>query len=216
MVDIIPIISTSFDSNCYLILDEEKVIVDTGAGMDDRIAKKIRKRVSLGEVSLVINTHAHVDHCGGNAFFREAEVLAHRREAEEMVRGSLYDTCRLRGEKIPRRVDRILAEGDVIELGNLSLKVLHTPGHTPGSICLLEEEKRILFSGDTLFSGGGFGRVDLGGSSEEMIQSLRRLAAIDFDLLLPGHGGVAKNGKEQAKSALENALEFLNSKDKIY
>lgn len=206
MTEIVPIISSSYNSNCYLILDDVKAVVDTGIGMDDRIINKIRERTPLEEISLVINTHAHVDHCGGNDFFKDAEVLVHFRDAEEMTRGRLYGTCYLRGKKIPCRVDRKLAEGDTLELGKYSLKVLHTPGHTPGSICLLDDESKTLFSGDTLFPGGNFGRVDLGGNGEEIIQSLRRLSAIDFDILLPGHGGVTKNGKEQARLSYENAL----------
>ncbi|MDP6459276.1 MAG: MBL fold metallo-hydrolase, partial [Candidatus Hydrothermarchaeota archaeon] len=107
------------------------------------------------------------------------------------------------------RVDQGLQEGEIIELGQYSLKVLHTPGHTPGSICLLDEESKTLFSGDTLFPGGSFGRVDLGGNGGEIIQSLKRLSGIDFDILLPGHEGVTKNGKEQARLSADNALEFL-------
>jgi hydroxyacylglutathione hydrolase len=82
-----------------------------------------------------------------------------------------------------------LAEGSVIRFGQIRLEVLHTPGHTEGSVCLLDADSRLVFSGDTLFRGS-FGRVDLpGGSADAMAESLARLAALDPDLrVLPGHG----------------------------
>lgn len=209
MAEIIPIISNSFDANAYLIIDEKTALIDTGAGMDERILRKIREKAEPSKIELVVNTHGHADHCGGNGYFKDATVLAHSREILEMKNGRLYGTHYLRGERTPTRVDQGLEEGEIIKLGQYRLKVLHTPGHTPGSICLLEEEEKTLFSGDTLFPGGNFGRVDLGGSRREMIESLERLSNLEFDLLLPGHGGVTKGGKEQARLSLVNAKELL-------
>ena len=82
-----------------------------------------------------------------------------------------------------------LAEGEQIRFGDIRLEVLHTPGHTEGSVCLLAQDERLLFTGDTLFRGG-WGRVDLpGGSADAMIESLGRLATLEHDLrVLPGHG----------------------------
>jgi glyoxylase-like metal-dependent hydrolase (beta-lactamase superfamily II) len=209
MAEIIPIISNSFDANAYLIIDEKTALIDTGAGMDNRILRKIRENVEPGKIELVINTHGHADHCGGNGSFKNATVLAHSKEILEMKNGLLYGTYYLRGERTPMRVDQGLEEGEIIELGQYSLRVLHTPGHTPGSICLLEEEEKTLFSGDTLFPGGNFGRVDLGGNRRGMIESLERLSNLEFDLLLPGHGNPTRGGKEQARLSLVNAREFL-------
>jgi len=209
MAEIIPILSNSFDANAYLVIDEKIALIDTGAGMDERIIREIREKVEPNKIELVINTHGHADHCGGNGFFKNATVLAHSKDILEMRNGRLYGTYHLRGEKTPTRVDQGLEEGELIGLGQYSLKVLHTPGHTQGSICLLEEGEGALFSGDTLFSGGNFGRVDLGGSRDEMIASLDRLSNLGFDLLLPGHGSPTRNGNEQAMLSAENAREFL-------
>lgn len=210
MTEVIPLISNNIDSNCYLVLDETIAIIDTGAGITDWLVKKINGRVPLEDVSLIINTHGHADHCGGNVLFKKAKVMAHSLDAEEMAEGGMYGTIGLRGfEPLRIKVDRKLSDGDTVDLGGMALKVLHTPGHTPGSMCLLEEQQGMLFSGDTLFPGGGFGRVDLGGDAREMVNSLKRLTELDFSLLLPGHGGVAQNGRGQASLAYRYAREFL-------
>jgi glyoxylase-like metal-dependent hydrolase (beta-lactamase superfamily II) len=210
MSEVIPIISDSVDSNCYLILDETNTLVDTGGGLTDWVVKRVRDRISPDEVSLIINTHGHADHCGGNFYFKNAVVMAHSLDTGEMLEGYLYGTIGFtRGEPMRVRVDRNLAEGDLVELGDIVLKVLHTPGHTPGSICLLEEDRGILLSGDTLFSGGGFGRVDLGGNAGDMLRSLERLSQLNFNVLLPGHGGISRDGRSQASLAYRYAKEFL-------
>jgi glyoxylase-like metal-dependent hydrolase (beta-lactamase superfamily II) len=92
-----------------------------------------------------------------------------------------------------------LAEGSVIRFGEITLEVLHTPGHTEGSVCLLGIEQRLLLSGDTLFAGG-WGRVDLpGGSPEAMVESLARLSRLDGDLaVMPGHGARTTIERERA------------------
>lgn len=200
---ILPILSNSFDSNVYLIVDEKIALVDTGIGTGSLI-DEIKKKAS--RIDLIINTHAHLDHCGGNKFFK-CKVLAHESDAGEMRSGEFYDTCSMAGEKIPLKVDEMLKEGDKIELGEHIFEVIHTPGHTPGSICLFERDKKILISGDTLFSDGGFGRADLGGKFEELINSLERLSKLDFNFLLPGHGNVAKN--RECKNAIATALEII-------
>jgi hydroxyacylglutathione hydrolase len=91
-----------------------------------------------------------------------------------------------------------LAEGGEIQFGELRLRVLHTPGHTPGSVCLWAADEGYLFSGDTLFAGG-WGRVDLpGGSAEEMAESINRLLTLEDPLrVLPGHGPATTVGRER-------------------
>ncbi|MDP6459773.1 MAG: MBL fold metallo-hydrolase, partial [Candidatus Hydrothermarchaeota archaeon] len=117
MAEILPIISNSYDANAYLIIDDKTALVDTGAGMDERILQKIREKVKLNNIELVINTHGHADHCGGNMYFKYATVLAHTSEILEMRNGLLYGTYYLRGEKTPMRVNQELQEGEIIELG---------------------------------------------------------------------------------------------------
>ncbi len=101
--------------------------------------------------------------------------------------------------EIPPSVPAVdLAEGGTIRFGSIRLDVLHTPGHTEGSVCLLAPDEGVLFSGDTLFAGG-WGRVDLpGGSAEQMVESIGRLASLDAPTtVLPGHGPPTTIGREQ-------------------
>ncbi|MFL5681440.1 MAG: MBL fold metallo-hydrolase, partial [Chloroflexota bacterium] len=92
-----------------------------------------------------------------------------------------------------------LAEGGEIRFGDIRLSVLHTPGHTEGSVCLLADDERLLLSGDTLFAGG-WGRVDLtGGSPEQMVESIGRLASLEDGLrVIPGHGATTTIARERA------------------
>lgn len=200
---ILPIISSSFDSNVFLIIDEKIALVDTGAGTSN-LVDEIRKRVS--RIDLIINTHAHLDHCGGNKLFK-CRVLAHESDAAEMRSGEFYGTCSMAGKKIPLKVNEVLKGGDKIDLGEHIFEVVHTPGHTPGSICLYERNKKILISGDTLFSDGSFGRADLGGNFEELVSSLEMLSKLDFNILLPGHGNIARD--EECKNAIATAIEII-------
>lgn len=189
-----------YDSNCYLIVDEKTVLIDTGTGATDSLRERLKPWA--GEIDLIINTHAHFDHVGGNRLF-DAEVAIHVDDASEMESGRLYGTSELFGESASSKADVLLREGDVIETGELSLEVVHTPGHTPGSVCLVSSRGH-LFSGDTLFSGGSFGRTDLpGGNTEELLMSLERLKNTRFEYLMPGHMDCVKEGMKHLEAALE-------------
>ncbi len=201
-MEIFPILSTSADSNTYLIIDEKTALVDTGTGMHDYIEQAVHGKLDGRGLDFIINTHAHFDHCGGNRQFN-AKVLIHRDDAKELLSGGLYGTCRLFGGEAPLKFDRLLVGGDKIELGEGVLEVIHTPGHTIGSISLLLKDEKILFSGDTLFTNGGFGRTDLGGDAKLLLNSLEKLEDVNFETLYPGHEGVAENGGEHLKMALE-------------
>lgn len=167
-------------TNCYLISDEEKncAIIDPGASPQKIIGAIEEQGLAVGAILL---THAHFDHTGALKVLREqypdAPIYIHRLDTDNdrnMSHGNLIFT-------------HTYGEGDVISVGNTAFSVLHTPGHTPGSVCLLAEDA--LFAGDTLFLGA-CGRTDFeGGSMMDMLQSLRRLSALDETLrVFPGHG----------------------------
>jgi glyoxylase-like metal-dependent hydrolase (beta-lactamase superfamily II) len=144
---------------------------------EEEKALKVLKEAEL-EVRLVIDTHGHPDHIAGNAVMKRvtgAPVLIHKLDADKLTR-------------IGMKADGFLEEGDAVRFGDVTLKVLHTPGHSPGSISLLGKE--CVFTGDTLFSGS-IGRVDLpGGSGKDIMHSLlQRLAKLPDELVVyPGHG----------------------------
>jgi glyoxylase-like metal-dependent hydrolase (beta-lactamase superfamily II) len=201
-MEIYPMISTTADSNVYLIKDNKTALIDTGTGMDDHIEKSVEKALGGRKLDFIINTHAHFDHCAGNRRFN-AEVMIHRDDARELLSGRFYGTYKFFDDEVPLKFDRLLLAGDKIELGHAVLEVIHTPGHTTGSISLLLEDDKILFTGDTLFTNGAFGRTDLGGDEKMLLNSLERLKDVNFELLYPGHEVIVEDGKRHLDMALE-------------
>ena len=203
----------AFDSNIYLIIDEVITLIDAGTGMNFETVKRNLSKFSLtaNDVKLIINTHCHYDHVGGDPEFIKVsgcEVAIHELEAELLRKGDCVITfAGVFGKRLePIEVARELHDGDLVKLGELMLEVLHTPGHTQGSISLYEPERKILFSGDTLFCGG-VGRTDLPTSDgKALANSLRRLAKLEVERLYPGHGPFAEKG---ARRHVLEALELF-------
>jgi len=166
--------------NCFLVGDKdshEALIIDPGFDSESEAKAILREieRIDF-EVKYIVNTHGHPDHTSGNRILKEATkapILIHE-----------YDAPMLSHPP----ADRKLHDGDLIEIGSVKLRVIHTPGHSKGSIILLSAD--IVFSGDTLFTGS-IGRYDLaGGSIEEIKNSLKSklLTLPDYMKVYPGHG----------------------------
>ena len=187
-------------TNVYVLADErsrEAIAIDTAIPCLDWIAGALDERGWT--LKLIVTTHGHWDHTGANAAVAEhtgAQIAVHPLDAHRLI-----DPQPLSAPfEIPPSVPAVeLAEGGEICFGAIRLKVLHTPGHTPGSICLQSLDDGLVFSGDTLFAGG-WGRVDLpGGSAEAIVDSLIRLAELEpRTAVLPGHGPSTTIGRERA------------------
>lgn len=192
-------------ANCYIVSSpgaSAAAIADPG-GDPELIAEHLR-RGGLRPLAIV-NTHAHPDHADANAALKERyriPILMHRDEAAMLKDAApLMKLIGLAFEPSPPP-DRLLDDGEEIAIGDLALKVIHTPGHTPGGICLLHEGggAPVLFSGDTIFAGS-IGRTDLpGGSYEALMNSIRDkiLPLPDETVVLPGHGPETTLGRERA------------------
>ena len=184
----------NMDSNCYLIGD---MLVDTGTGFNEEylISQIERHGVNRKDISLVVNTHCHFDHIGGNYLFEDAEIAVHELDAISMKnRDDLGTSMNAFENEANSRVDIELKDGDEIR----GFKIIHTPGHTAGGICLWDGVN--LISGDTVVSHGGVGRFDIGGNLDDLRQSVFKLTQLDVINLLPGHGPVVEgNGKEHIK-----------------
>jgi len=178
-------------TNLYVLGDEasgEAIAIDTATPCVEWVTATLAERG--WDLKLIVSTHRHWDHIGDNAPLSAAtgaDIAAHL-----LDRHGLEDTSGafMAPFPIPPSVPAIdLAEGSRIRFGSIDLEVLHTPGHTEGSVCLLAVDDRLLFTGDTLFAGS-WGRTDLpGGSDEAMVDSLARLSTMATDLrVLPGHG----------------------------
>jgi len=176
-------------ANCFLVGDVdtgEAVAIDPGFDRESEAKAVIREIERNGfKVKYLINTHGHPDHTSGNLELKDytkAPILIHE-----------YDASMLRTPQ----ADRKLRDGDLIEIGSVKLRVVHTPGHSKGSIILLSPDT--VFSGDTLFAGS-IGRYDLpGGSLEELVNSLKKslLTLPDYVKVYPGHGPVTTISEER-------------------
>ncbi len=185
------IVVGTYDTNCYLAFCEdsrESVIIDPGAESDKII--RVIADLELRPV-LVLNTHGHVDHIGANLDVIEKYgiPLAIHPADEPMLQAdeTTYLSLGLVGRKSPP-ADRFLDDGERVSFGRASLRILHTPGHSPGSVSLVGDG--ILFSGDTLFNDG-VGRTDLpGGSWKDLVSSIKeKILTLSGDtIVLPGHG----------------------------
>lgn len=196
-----------YDSNAYLLDAKRKTLVD--AGIDGaRVLQSLP-----ADLELIILTHCHYDHMAAVPEIVEAtgaKVAMHEADLP-FIRSDKVNCATMFGSTSPPlKVDIVLRDGEEVDLGDVSLRVIHTPGHTPGSICLYEPVSKALFTGDTVFEGGSFGRTDIGGSSEHMLNSLRLLTEMDVTALYPGHGNaVTRNAREALRASLKNAKFML-------
>ena len=188
-------------TNCFLVGDPESgesAVIDPGFDQESE-AEAIHSEVRRNgfRIKYIINTHGHPDHIGGNRIMKERSgvpILIYEDDAP-LLRDPL--------------ADRKLHDGDTISIGNLRLRVVHTPGHSPGSMALLAED--CVFSGDTLFAGS-IGRYDLpGGSLEELVNSLKNklLTLPDHVRVYPGHGPVTTIGEERRNNPFLKSFDWM-------
>jgi glyoxylase-like metal-dependent hydrolase (beta-lactamase superfamily II) len=198
----------NYDSNVFLITGDENILVDAGTGFDAgyHIAS-IREIVGDGGIQKLILTHCHIDHVGGiPAMVREfgctcycgpEDALSMRTGDQEAIVSALYNTS------FPATEVLDLADGEIIDIGAHRLRILHTPGHTAGGICIYDEVTKGLISGDTVFAPG-IGRTDLpGGSFDKIAKSIARISKLDITGLYPGHGDISRQyGADFVRGAL--------------
>jgi glyoxylase-like metal-dependent hydrolase (beta-lactamase superfamily II) len=187
-------------TNVYVLGDEasrEAIAIDTARPC---VAWLTGELAAAGwTLKLIVSSHGHWDHIGDNAELQAhtgADIAVHPLDRERLTAPNPF----MAPFAIPPSVPAVeLAEGGEIRFGEVRLRVLHTPGHTEGSVCLHAEDAGLLLSGDTLFAGG-WGRVDLpGGSPAQMVESIVRLRGLEDSVrVLPGHGAGTTIGRERA------------------
>lgn len=186
--------------NCYLVGCEttrKAAVIDPGGDVE-RILAQLEK-LQL-QAQLVINTHGHFDHIGGNKRLLEAtgaELVLHQADSALLSSAAEHASAFGLNAELSPPAKRLLQGGERLQLGDLVIDVIHTPGHTPGGICLQIEDQ--LFVGDTLFAGS-IGRTDLpGGDHQQLLDSiLNQLMDLPENLMVhPGHGPATSIGREK-------------------
>ncbi len=187
---------TANNCNTYLIDGKKKILVDPGHYHLFGHVRDGLSRLSLSpqDIDVVIVTHAHPDHMEGIKIFAGTDTTIAIHQAEmDFIRGVAPNYREAPG--IPGfEPDLLLKEGD-LKIGDLSFEVIHTPGHSPGSICLYWTKKKALFAGDVVFNQG-IGRTDLpGGKGQQLKDSIKRISRLDLEYVLTGHGDIV-SGRE--------------------
>ncbi len=180
-------------SNIYIIGKKDLTLIDCGDGSTLDIFKQNLKNMNLdfSRIKQVIITHEHFDHVYGlDLILKESnpKIFIHKEDCKNLI------------NKYGKYIEEIENE-DIIATSISCLEVIHTPGHTNGSICLYEEDRKILFSGDTIFANGYYGRVNDIESFKKIINSIKKLTEFKMKFLLPGHGEIV----------IKNTQKYINS-----
>jgi len=216
-MDIHVIPGREYDSNIYLIVGKVPTIIDTGTGFHTReVTDSIKEIISPTQIQQILLTHEHFDHVGGVHDLvlltkGNAKIYAHQESVHKLSEGK-STFAEMIGGKMPKiHVDVSLSDGMQLMLGDLSFTVFSTPGHSIGSFCVYGEKNQVLFSGDTIFANGGFGRYDFpGGDFQALLSSITRLATLNVTALYPGHGPIVQHhGKEHILKALRSIQSLM-------
>lgn len=190
-----PALSHRFDATAYLLDGgKELLLIDCGTpeGYNDCISNIRKLGYNPADISFILGTHGHYDHVGAAALFKRdfgCKLYLHEADAQRVIDGDGLKTTAslLYGSSFPPcAVDGFLKDGDEFKYDNFTLEVLHTPGHTPGSVCyiLTIQGIRVLIAGDTIY--GGFS-IHIGSSEEQWRESLDKICSYHFDAMVIGH-----------------------------
>ena len=205
-------------SHSYVIKgDYMNVMIDSGSDQNFPMLERGLRKIGLKvrDINLMVNSHEHCDHIGANRYFQEfAMIAAYRLAASKMIAGDYYVTMYKGNDlnEIPLRVHLWLENMMRIDLGNYSLRVFHTPGHTSGCISIIETTLGLLFSADSVFAGGTLSYIAESGSVGDYLDSLARLRCFKLQALYPGHGRISTTPMDDIDRAMVNAQKILVEK----
>jgi hydroxyacylglutathione hydrolase len=208
-------------SHSYIIKgDRLNMLIDSGLDSNFQLLQESLLKIGLKvrDIDIVVNTHEHFDHIGANRYFQEHTIIAaHRFAATKIAMNDRYVTLYKSGDanELSLYVHLWLESKSRFDLGNYTLDVIHTPGHTSGSICIYEPIKKFLFTGDMLFAGGTLSYIAESGSVGDYINSIMSLNTRQILEIYPGHGEMSVNPGEDMRMAVENAKQFLSHGEEV-
>jgi glyoxylase-like metal-dependent hydrolase (beta-lactamase superfamily II) len=216
-MDIFTIPGREYDSNVYVVVGKIPTVIDTGTGFyAGAILEAIQKIVKLSQIQQILLTHEHYDHVGGvqdiiQASKGRAKIFAHKDAVSKLKEGKSTFAEMLGGVMPKLNVDVPLSDREQITIGDQPFEVLFTPGHSIGSLCFYSKKTQVLFSGDTIFADGGFGRYDFpDGDFNLLLNSIEQLALLDIQNLYPGHGSIVEQqGKNHVLKTLHNIRSLM-------
>jgi len=189
---------TANNCNTYLIDGPTRILIDPGhKNMFDHVKNGLAELdLGIGDIGLIICTHAHPDHIEAVELFKDTPALFALHQKEWNFVKSMEKQVSAMGLKFDAILpDFFLKEGD-LSVNRISLEVIHTPGHSPGSVSLYLPQQKVLFTGDVIFNDA-LGRTDLpGGNANLLKESIKRLSGLEVEWLLPGHEEIVSGARE--------------------
>jgi glyoxylase-like metal-dependent hydrolase (beta-lactamase superfamily II) len=190
------------DCNTYVIKGSPGIIIDVGNRdyVEERVSAMHKDGIAPADIGLIVNTHLHIDHCGGNEAFK---VLSGAKIALHPIQKQNYhlvvvDGARLFGMEPGEFREDYIMEENALKSGDIEIELIPCPGHSPDCVCLYIKKEKVLICGDVLFEANT-GRVDLpGGNGDDLEKSIESLAQLDIEYLLPGHMGVVAGAEKVA------------------
>jgi len=209
-------------ANAYLVRGSSRnILIDVGLSSNFPHMVECLRHLDCPpeKIDMVVLSHEHLDHIGAAFHFHgRTYIAAHRLAANKiMLRDDFSMRRKMFNEpNVPINVDIWLEEGNVIDLGNFRLDVMHTPGHTSACITLFDQEKGLLFAADTLMPGGVMGGVFGSGSISDYIQSLERLKGLNSKILLSGHGRLSDTPQDDVRIAIQRSHALLSDTAQLF
>jgi hydroxyacylglutathione hydrolase len=206
----------------YLVKGARKnLLIDTGLPWESDVLESQLASVGLSkdDINIVILTHEHLDHIGCVPIFSPKTIIAAHSMAANKI--SLQDEFVLMSKSFhlnieDYHIDFHLHHGTTIDLGGTTLQVLHTPGHSSGSICLYEASQQILFTGDTIFANGTLGGIFPSGSISDYTLTLRQLNTLRVKELYPGHGRISTTPEEDFDKAIRGSVNLVHDTSSLF